>query len=180
MRCKKIYLVQVISMLSLLLLLTGCSRHKYEINDNKSIILDTEYNEFRDGETTYSYEIYDSRISLYYPEGYRFTYDSYLERFTGFDEEEYQDAKEKYVDPEELVRILDSQPKREGVLGFIGMMLLAYGFAIYFYPDMFYTIRGLWKSQFLIPSESEYPVIRKISISSIILGIFLFFLYMIG
>lgn len=177
MRYKKKYLMLSLLIFILLLLATGCSRKTYKI-DNRSIVLDKEYKEFRDGDIRYWYDIYDSTISLTYPEGYKFTYESDIDRFTGFDEDEYIKVKEKYVDPMELVKILRSQPKRAGILGFLGIMVLGMGVIIYFYPDMFYAIRS--RGRFRIPHESEYPTIRKISVFYIGLGILFLFLYMIG
>ncbi len=178
---KRKYLVQVFLILVLLLLSTGCSRKTYKF-DNKSIVLDTENKEFREGELRYGYEIDDSTITLYYPEGYRFTYDSYADNSPVFDgdKDEYLKLKEKYVDPEELIKILRSQPKNEGILGFMGIMLLGIGVIYYFYPNMFYAIRGRGKSQFRVPSESGYSTIKKISIFLVILGALLIILYIIG
>lgn len=177
----KIYLVQFFLILILLLLSTGCSRKAYKI-DNKSIVLDTENKEFRDGETRYGYEIYDSTITLYYPEGYRFTYDPYTDDSAVFDgdNDEYLQLKEKYANPDELIKILRSQPKREGALGFMGIMFLGIGIIYCFYPNMFYAIRGRGQSQFRVPSESEFPTIKKISIFLIVLGVLLIILYIIG
>ncbi len=40
--------------------------------------------------------------------------------------------KEKYAGPDELIKILQSQPKHEGALGFMEMMIAVIGLITYF------------------------------------------------
>lgn len=86
--------------------------------------------------------------------------------------------KEKYTGPDELIKILQTQPKHEGALGLMGMMIAGIGLITYFYPDMFYAIRS--RRKFYIPSEREYLVIKNMSIPFFIAGFILLILYMIG
>lgn len=88
------------------------------------------------------------------------------------------EIKEKYADPDELVKILQSQPKHEGALGFMEMMIAGIGPITYFYPDMFYAIRS--RRKFYILSEREYSVIKNMSILFVIAGFILLILHMIG
>lgn len=91
-------------------------------------------------------------IALYYPEGYRFTYNPRSDDFAIFDgyEDEYLEMKEKYAGPDELIKLFQSQPKHDSALGSMGMMIAVIGLITYFYPDMFYAIRS--RRKFYIPS----------------------------